>query len=74
MDYTFDLMVVIRHSIYIYIYKVWDFPVQNLFFPSKMGLTGINRFFPVFPVQNWEKLSKTATNYGYLYFKKGKVA
>ena len=41
----------------------WVFPIQNLFLPSKMGLTGINLFFPVFPIQNWEKLSKTGKSY-----------
>ena len=40
------------------------FPVQN----------GINWDKPVFPVQNWEKLSKTGKNYAGLYFKLQKVS
>ena len=63
-----------RYFKYLWLLQGWVFPVQNLFFPSKMGKTGINLFFPVFPVHNWEKLSKTGKNYAGLYFRPAKCS
>ena len=50
----------------------WGWPWGSTPFPWS-GL-GFFRPKPVFPVQNWEKLSKTGKNYAGLYFKPEKVS
>ena len=48
--------------------------VQGWVFPSKTCFSIPKWDKPVFPVQNWEKLSKTGINYAALYFRPEKVS